>query len=330
MSRCLVIFHKQLGDLILLEPVLRRLARASGHSVDLITRSGFQPLSSLMPCINFRSKPSAKIYDALWCFDDRHKSAFYSFVSRAQQKRLLINPDASVRWFHPRIFQTVLTPSLGRSHISEYYWKYAFAGNCAGFQPPELAPPPKDWACPISSRNYLHVNPTSGWRSKSWTAEKWATTINRLIEHGIGPIVMTSGTQSWQKEHCTAICRNLIQPIECIAGETSFRHYLWIIWNAKAVLSVDGSASHIAAAFRRKCLTLFGHTNAACWHRETEYSRAVITGNVIGAHLPRLVLLPHEPVIEAFVKLWNNVDPAQVGIMKGGLRQKGSSVPSTK
>jgi hypothetical protein len=65
MSRCLVIFHKQLGDLILLEPALRRLARANGHSVDLITRSGFQPLGSLMPHVSFRSKPNTKIYDAL-------------------------------------------------------------------------------------------------------------------------------------------------------------------------------------------------------------------------------------------------------------------------
>jgi ADP-heptose:LPS heptosyltransferase len=69
------------------------------------------------------------------------------------------------------------------------------------FQPPELRPPPKEWAYPLSSKNYLHVNPTSGWKSKNWTAEKWAETINQLIDYGIGPIVMTSGKQEWQKEH---------------------------------------------------------------------------------------------------------------------------------
>jgi len=141
--------------------------------------------------------------------------------------------------------------------------------------------------------------------NKNWTAEKWAITINRLAQHGIGPVVMTSGTQDWQKEHCAAICRQLIEPIECIAGETTIKNYLWIIWNAKAVLTVEGSAGHIAAAFKRRCLTLFGHTNAVCLHRETAYSRAVLTGDVIGIESPRLFLLPHEPVIEAVIKLWH-------------------------
>src|ERR1700676_4393715 len=104
MSRCLAIFHKQLGDLVLLEPTLKRLARASGSSVDLITRSGFQPLISLMPHVSFRRTPSRRGYEAVWCFDDRKKSAFYALVSGARQKHLLINPGAPIQWYHSKIF----------------------------------------------------------------------------------------------------------------------------------------------------------------------------------------------------------------------------------
>src|SRR5208282_1147968 len=93
MSRCVVIFHKELGDLVILEPALRCLAHGNGDTVDLITRSGFHPIGSLIPFVNFRSKPNAKIFDALWCFDDRRKSAFYSLLSRAREKHLLINPN---------------------------------------------------------------------------------------------------------------------------------------------------------------------------------------------------------------------------------------------
>ena len=81
-------------------------------------------------------------------------------------------------------------------------------------------------------------------------------------------------------------------------------NYLSIIWNAKAVLTPDGSASHIAAAFKRKCVTLFGHTDATHWHRETAYARAIVTGDIIGKPFPRLTFLPEEPVIEAVVSLW--------------------------
>jgi ADP-heptose:LPS heptosyltransferase len=304
MSRCLVIFHKQLGDLVQLEPTLKRLARASGSAVDLITRSGFKPLILLMPHVNFRRTGSPKVYDSLWCFDDRRKSAFYSFLSRARQKHLLINPGAPLQWYHSKIFPQILAPDLGRSHIAEYYWGNTVVDNSQKFLPPELVPPPEAWAYPLSSKNYLHVNPTSGWKSKNWTPEKWARTINRLIEYGIGPIVMTSGKQKWQKQHCEMICRQLNQSIERVWGETSMKNYLSIIWNAKTVLTPDGSASHIAAAFKRKCVTLFGHTNATHWHRETEYSQAIVTGNIIGKPFPRLKLLPEEPVIEAVLRLW--------------------------
>ncbi len=304
MSRCVAIFHKQLGDLVLLQPTLTRLARASGSPVDLITRSGFQPLISLMPNVNFRRRPSPTAYDALWCFDDRIKSAFYSLLSRARQKHLLLNPGATEQWYHSKIFPTISAPDLGRSHIAEYYWRNTIVDDSQNFEPPELQAPPEEWAPSLSSKDYLHVNPTSGWKSKNWTPEKWATTINKLIEYGIGPIVMTSGKQEWQKAHCEMICVLLNHSIESVFGETNMKNYLSIIWNAKAVLTPDGSASHIAAAFKRKCVTLFGHTSATHWHRKTAYSQAIVTADLIGKSCPRLILLPEEPVIEAVIKLW--------------------------
>jgi ADP-heptose:LPS heptosyltransferase len=304
MSRCLAIFHKQLGDLVLLEPTLKRLARASGSSVDLITRSGFQPLISLMPYVNFRRTASRRAYEALWCFDDRKKSAFYALVSGARQKHLLINPGARLRQYHSMIFPQIFVPDLGSNHIAEYYWRNTVVDGNQNFRPPELHPPPEEWAYPLLSKNYLHVNPTSGWKSKNWTPGKWAWTINRLMESGIGPIVMTSGKQDWQKKHCEMICLQLNQTIESLWGETSMENYLSIIWNAKAVLTPDGSASHIAAAFKRKCVTLFGHTDATHWHRETAYSKAIVTGNIIGRPFARLRFLPEEPVIEAVINLW--------------------------
>jgi ADP-heptose:LPS heptosyltransferase len=113
MSRCLAIFHKQLGDLVLLEPTLKRLARASGYPVDLITRSGFRPIISLIPHVNFRRAANLRAYDVLWCFDDRKKSAFYAFLSRARQKYLLINPGAPIQWYHSKIFPEIFVPDLG-------------------------------------------------------------------------------------------------------------------------------------------------------------------------------------------------------------------------
>ena len=302
--RCLAVFHKQIGDLVLLQPALERLAQASGSAVDLITRSTFEPLVSLMPAISFRSKPSLRAYDALWCFDYTRKSAVFSFLSRAARKHLLINPGAPVRWHHRTIFSNIFAPDLGQTYIAEYYWRHTNVGGTEHFGCPKLKAPPAAWEFPLSSRGYLHVNPTSGWKSKNWTPEKWARTIDRLTELGIGPTVMTSGGQEWQKEHCERICQQLKCPVENVAGLTTLEAYLSIIWHAKLVLTVDGSASHIAAAYQRKCVTLFGHTCATHWHRETGYSRAVTTGKILGEPCAKLKLLPEEPVIAAVAKLW--------------------------
>ena len=93
------------------------------------------------------------------------------------------------------------------------------------------------------------------------------------------------------------ICLRLNQTIESVWGETSMKNYLSIIWNAKAVLTPDGSASHIAAAFKRKCVTLFGHTDATHWHRETAYARAIVTGDIIGKPFPRLLFYLRKPLL---------------------------------
>jgi ADP-heptose:LPS heptosyltransferase len=302
--RYLAIFHKQIGDLVLLEPTLRRLAQASSSAVDLITRSTFEPLVSLMPAIRFRSKPSLRAYDALWCFDGTSKSAFFSLLSRAARKHLLIEPGAPVRWNHRTVFSNIFAPDLGQTYIAEYYWRHTDVGSNEQFGPPKLEVPPAAWDFPLCSKGYLHVNPTSGWKSKNWTPEKWACTIDRLMQLGIGPTVMTSGRQEWQKEHCERICQRLKSPIENVAGLTTLEGYLSIIWRAKLVLTVDGSASHIAAAYQRKCVTLFGHTSPMHWHRETGHSRAVTTGKILGEPCAKLKLLPEEPVIAAVAKLW--------------------------
>jgi hypothetical protein len=124
-----------------------------------------------MPHVNFCRTPSRRVYDALWCFDDRKKSAFYAFLSRARQKHLLVNPGAPIQRYHSKIFPKIFMPDLARSHIAEYSWGNTVVDNSRNFWPPELKPPAEDWAYPLSSKNYLHVNPTSGWKSKNWTPD---------------------------------------------------------------------------------------------------------------------------------------------------------------
>ena len=44
MPGCYAVFHKQLGDLVLLEPTLAKLCEHHGAPVECMTRSGHAPL----------------------------------------------------------------------------------------------------------------------------------------------------------------------------------------------------------------------------------------------------------------------------------------------
>ena len=142
-STVLAIYHKQIGDLVLLESALRRLARATDSAVDLITRSGFQPLVSLMNGVRFRGKPALRRYDVLWCFDDRKKSSFFSFVFQAREKNRLISPGMAIRWYHRGIFSEITAPDLDRLYLAEFNWRYTELGDGDEFVPPTLHPPSK-------------------------------------------------------------------------------------------------------------------------------------------------------------------------------------------
>ena len=69
---CLVICHKQLGDLTLLEPAMAKLVEVYG-GVDLLTRSGHAALVSLMEGVRMISRPSFRRYAAVFCYDDLSK-----------------------------------------------------------------------------------------------------------------------------------------------------------------------------------------------------------------------------------------------------------------
>jgi ADP-heptose:LPS heptosyltransferase len=92
-----------------------------------------------------------------------------------------------------------------------------------------------------------------------WTVDGWAAVLRAIG----GPFVLTNAGAGWQSEHCGKIAAAtgaVIQP-------TTLRQFLWLCANARAVLTVDGAASHLAAAFGVKCFTVFGPSSLANWHR---------------------------------------------------------------
>lgn len=137
-------------------------------------------------------------------------------------------------------------------------------GHPDDFHPPRLRIPPDDWRPSGLPAAYGVIHPTSAWRSKTCSPERWIESLA-----GIGgdlTWVVSSGPSAWEVELARAVAEGLGDRALNLAGRTSLRQYLALLAGAQAVLCVDGSASHLGAAFARPVLTLFGPTNPVHWH----------------------------------------------------------------
>ncbi|MCK9589075.1 MAG: glycosyltransferase family 9 protein [Terrimicrobiaceae bacterium] len=260
MAGCYVAFHKQLGDLVLLEPALSRLRAHHGAPVRLMTRNGHADLVTLMPGAEFAGGVAFSPMRSLYCFDPLSKSAFRSLLAPVLRRHLVVPERAELRWYHPLVFPRPSNPELGDSYVAEFFWANTPVPANGPFRSPTLAKPPDDWAPEgWNAGEFILVNPTSGWKKKMWTADGWAAVLRSIGAR----FVLTSAGAGWQRQHCEKIAAataSVIQP-------TTLRQFLWLCANARAVLSVDGAASHLAAAFGVRCFTLFGPTSLAQWHR---------------------------------------------------------------
>jgi ADP-heptose:LPS heptosyltransferase len=100
--------------------------------------------------------------------------------------------------------------------------------------------------------------------------------LDALLGSGVGKVIITSGGQDWQVEHAGRIAEGAGERAVFLGGRTRIEEFLWLVAHARMVLGVDGAASHLAAAFGGKSLTLFFRTNPHNWHLPTGRSVALL------------------------------------------------------
>lgn len=227
-----------------------------------MTRNGHADLVALMPGVKMNRGPALAPAQVLYCFDPLSKSAFRSLLAPVLKRHLIRPLDSELNWYHPLIFSRHRNPELGDSYVAEYFWTNTPVPANGPFRPPALSPPPDAWApAGWKAREFTLVNPTAGWRKKMWTAAGWSKVLQSLDRSH--RFVLTNAGAGWQKTHCEEIAT----ATGAVIQTTTLREFLWLCANARAVLTVDGAASHLAAAFGVKCFTLFGPTLLAQWHR---------------------------------------------------------------
>lgn len=276
MPGCYAVFHKQLGDLLLLEPALARLRDHHGAPVSVLTRAGHAPLLQLMDGMAFQQGLPLAWRSHLVCYDPLDKSALRALFTPAGKKQCVLPERREMRWFHRPLFGEIIVPELGNRYVAEYFWENTPVPAKEAFRLPRLSPPPDAWKpARLDDETFVLLNPTSGWRQKCWLADRWAEVLRQLHEATGRRFLMTSAPTDWQIGHCREIARLAGPSVQSLTGATSLQNFLWLCARAEGVLTVDGAASHLAQAFGVPSLTLFGPTNIANWHRETPRNLAL-------------------------------------------------------
>lgn len=270
------VFHKQLGDLVLLQPALEKLRRIHGGPVRLLTRSGHAPLVGLMEGVEMCRGWAWKPASTLFAFDPLRKTAWRSFFTPARKKFCVLPEAREKQWFADLVFSGVSIPGLGEEYIAEYFWRHTPGTADGEFPAPRLNSPPEAWrprAAPPEP--FLLLNPTAGWPHKCWPPKRWAGLLRGLFGSSPLPLLIVRGPQMWQHAIAEEVHAEIGAASCRLTPEISLREFLWLCSRAQAVLTVDGAASHLAAAFQVPAFTLFGPTPPAHWHRPGPIAHAV-------------------------------------------------------
>lgn len=300
----MVILHKQLGDILLLEPALARLAAASGSDVMLATRPGFSPMLSLMEHVRPLPEGNFRRASMVISFDPRSRACMQALTTWAPEKRLIVTREKHLKPWH-RLFFPQERSAVDESayYRGEYYFRLMPEASGMPFRPPQLRPPPADWMPKGLPAHYVLLHTTSAWPSKSWLPESWAATIDALDREGIGPFVLTGGNAQWETEYVASIAAATRVKFINLCGKTTLREYLAIVANAHSLLCIDGSSSHIASAFRRPAVTLFGPSHPLHWFLPTPWSRLVDARSFVADKKPAASHIPPDAVITAYREL---------------------------
>lgn len=297
-----LLLYGNFGDLLLLEPVLRRCADL-GIRPDLYcspetacvwaedTRlnriflmgggnqkyvHGFgsgepQPVTSPL-------KPRTR-YDHLFDFWPTGRTHKLAWRLRAKQKHTWDSPRWSRRVVRRFIYDHLL-PQSDPDHRRDRKYLELFGLRPDLFDhylPARLSLPEGELARfraahPVfrnrggGGRRILVIQPTARWIRKLWPASKWRELIRRIQEASEDlDVVLIAGPSDDEKDMLREIGNDLVPPENHFAGSLSWRELACALACADSFAGLDSAPAHLAAMLGLPLVVLFGPTNEKEW-----------------------------------------------------------------
>lgn len=289
--KVLVLQLKRIGDLVLTTPVLTAL-KAHGARVTLIADG---PCSSLLPALPgvdealaYHRKGDNKAvwkrirerdWDVCLDFTGSDRSAFMGWLSRTPRR-------ITFQWVCKRLLRRLayhefVDSPVRLAHTCDHYLDLLRPlGITAANRPPSLVAPisAQEKARAILaaagiSGDYILLHPGTARPEKYWLPERWTELIAKL--GSTIPPIITTGPDPFELEHVAKIKgAPVVRPPDLLVLAA-------LVEKARVVVSCDTAVVHLAAAFSRPQVALYGPTNPFHWR--PRHNRAIV---ISAAQLP--------------------------------------------
>ncbi len=120
---------------------------------------------------------------------------------------------------------------------------------------------------------FLHAGSAYG-GAKRWPAERYAATVQRVLGRQGGTAVLL-GVES-EREVNASISQALSGQVVDLCGKTSLRETVALIGLADLVLSNDSGLMHVAAAWGRPQIAIFGPTDEHATHPQNSNAQVLV------------------------------------------------------
>ena len=294
--RVLALQLKRIGDLALTTPALHTLKTAGAH-VTLVVAEGSAGLLPMMDdcadetlVYHTRGGRNRQLWKQVWrtpfdaCVDftGRDRSALLTLAARAP---LRVTADALLRsgGWRRLCYNAVAKSSVRARHTVDHYLDYLaplpwpIATTSDAYQP-VLRVPTEAVAQGVQTLAahgigaddpFVVIHPGSARAEKFWVPERWAEVIDFCRRESGARCVLTGGQHDLDEQAHLAAVRAALgtRPQACIdlAGQLDLATLCAVLARARLVVGVDSGPMHLAAAFGRPQIVLFGPTNPFHW-----------------------------------------------------------------
>jgi ADP-heptose:LPS heptosyltransferase len=276
MKRILVLQLKRIGDTVLTAPALASLRRAEpGARVTLVLAGACGELGDLLPVdevlVWWPGRLNARVllqvasggWDAVLDFTGSDRSAVLAWLSRAPLRvgweKFAVNSLRRRAWNvrSGAIVRELHTVDFHRALVHAAFPGAPDPGDCGHLRSavgPEL---------PELPSRYVLFHPGTAREEKFWLAEHWGAMLERVGGTLGWPVVVTGGRDP-REEQAVRAMRATGVAFTDLSGRLNLRQLAAVVQGCRLAVTVDTGVMHLAAAWGRPQVALFGPTNP--WH----------------------------------------------------------------